>query len=135
MEVGGQHHAPRRFTPQNDPVPIVQEAGGGGAGPVWTDAENPRSPDRRACSNSLYGLRYPGPYWNKYLTHPALSLSWIVRGVTTTIAHSAMSLMGEAQKPHRGGNMKSRTYTSLHGTLHSLTQSLTNKQNKKKTNT
>jgi len=46
------------FTPEKDPVPIVQEAG-------WTGAENLasptgiRSPDRPALSQSLYRLRYP----------------------------------------------------------------------------
>ena len=65
--VGGQRHAPGRFTSGKDPVPIVQEAGwatgpiwkdpvpvvqeaGWATGPVWTGAENLaltgiRSPD------------------------------------------------------------------------------------------
>jgi hypothetical protein len=51
------------FTPGKEPVPIVQEAGWA-PGPVWTGAENLaptgiRSPDHPACSQSLYGLRYP----------------------------------------------------------------------------
>ena len=51
------------FTPEKDPVPIVQKAGCI-PGPVWTGAENfgptgIRSPDRPACSQSLYRLRYP----------------------------------------------------------------------------
>jgi hypothetical protein len=38
--VCGQHHAPAAFAPAKDPVPIVQEAGGGGgAEPVWIGAE------------------------------------------------------------------------------------------------
>jgi hypothetical protein len=37
--VGGQHHAPGRFTPGKDPVPIVHEAGWA-PGPVWTCAKN-----------------------------------------------------------------------------------------------
>ena len=46
------------FTPEKDPVPIVQEAGWG-PGPVCTGAENLvptgiRSPDRPAPSQSLY---------------------------------------------------------------------------------
>ena len=64
---GGVWSAPRpdRFTPRKDPVPIVQEAGWT-PGPVWTGAENLaptgiRSPDRPACSESLYRLSYPGP--------------------------------------------------------------------------
>jgi hypothetical protein len=53
---------PGRFTPEKDPVPIVQEAGWA-SGPVWTNAENLsptgiRSPDRPARSESLYRLRY-----------------------------------------------------------------------------
>jgi hypothetical protein len=51
------------FTPGKDLVPIVQEAGWA-PGPVRTGAENLaptgiRSPDRPACSQSLYRLRYP----------------------------------------------------------------------------
>ena len=66
MRVGGQHHAPGRFTPGKEPVPIVQVAGWA-PGQVWTGAENLasltgiRSPDRPARSESLYGLNYPGP--------------------------------------------------------------------------
>ena len=53
------------FTPAEDPVPIVQEAGWA-PGPVWTGAENLvptgiRSPDRPASSQSLYRLRYASP--------------------------------------------------------------------------
>jgi hypothetical protein len=52
------------FTAGKDPVPTVQEAGGGGLGPVWTGAESLaptgiRSPDRPARSQSLYRLSYP----------------------------------------------------------------------------
>jgi hypothetical protein len=55
---------PGRFTPEKDPVPIVQEAGWT-SGPVWTDTEilaptGIRSPNRPARSESLYGLSYPG---------------------------------------------------------------------------
>ena len=51
------------FTPGNDPVRIVQEAGCT-PGPVWTVAENLtptgiRSTDRPARSQSLYRLSYP----------------------------------------------------------------------------
>ena len=35
----GQHHAPAAFTPGNDPVPIVQEAGWAPK-PVWIGTEN-----------------------------------------------------------------------------------------------
>ena len=57
---GGGWSAPRpgRFTPRKDLVPTVQEAGWAPR-PVWTGAENLaptgiRSPDRLACSESLY---------------------------------------------------------------------------------
>jgi hypothetical protein len=56
--------APRPlFTPEKDPVPIVQEARWT-PGPDWTGTENLaptgiRSPDRPAHSQSLYQLRYP----------------------------------------------------------------------------
>jgi len=51
------------FTPGKGPVPIVQEAGWA-PGPVQTCVENLastgiRSPDRPACSQSLYRLSYP----------------------------------------------------------------------------
>ena len=51
------------FTPEIDPVPIVQEAGWA-PGSIWTGAENLaptgiRSPDRSARNQSLYRLRYP----------------------------------------------------------------------------
>jgi len=51
------------FTPGKDPVPIVQEAGWA-PGPVWTGVINLaptgiQSPDRPACSQSLYRLCYP----------------------------------------------------------------------------
>ena len=54
------------FTPEKDPVPIVQVAGWA-PGPVWTGAENLdptgiRSPDRQSRSQSLYRLRYPNTY-------------------------------------------------------------------------
>jgi len=46
------------FTPEKNPVPIVQEAGWA-PGPVWTGAENLaptgiRFPDRPASSQSIY---------------------------------------------------------------------------------
>ena len=51
------------FIPRKYPVPIVQEAGWA-PGPVWICAENLaptriRSPDRPACSQSLYRVCYP----------------------------------------------------------------------------
>ena len=59
---------PGRFTPGEDPVPIVQEAGWA-PGPVWMCEENLaptgiRSADRPARSESLYRLSYPGPHRN-----------------------------------------------------------------------
>jgi len=60
---------PGRFTPEKNPVRIVQEAGWA-SGPVWTRVENLastgiRSPDRPSRSESLYRLSYPGS-----LEHP-----------------------------------------------------------------
>jgi hypothetical protein len=54
------------FTPEKDPVPIVQKAGWA-PGPVWTGAEKLapteiRSSDRPARSQSLYRLRYPAQW-------------------------------------------------------------------------
>ena len=65
MGVGWSTPRLGRFTPVNDPVPIVQEAGWAPE-PVWTGAENLaptgiRSPDRPARSESLYRLSYRGP--------------------------------------------------------------------------
>ena len=64
---GGGWSAPRpgRFTPGNDPVPIVQEAGFAPE-PFCTGAENLastgiRSPDRTARSESPYRLSYRDP--------------------------------------------------------------------------
>ena len=55
---------PGRFTPGQDPVPIVQYAGWV-PGPVWTVAPPTgiRSPDRPARSESLYRPSYGGPYY------------------------------------------------------------------------
>jgi hypothetical protein len=63
--VVGQLHAPVAFTPEKDPLPILQEARWA-PGPVWTGAENLvpigiRSPDLPVRSESLYRLSYPGP--------------------------------------------------------------------------
>jgi len=62
MGVGGQRHAPAVLPRGKDPVPIVKEAGWASE-PFWTVVENLastgiRSPDRPACSESLYRLRY-----------------------------------------------------------------------------
>jgi hypothetical protein len=59
---------PDRFTPWNDPVPIVQEDGWA-LRPVYTGAENLApteilSPDRPVHSDSLYRLSYRGPQNN-----------------------------------------------------------------------
>jgi len=66
--VDRQCHVLAALYPQEDPVPIVQEAGWA-PGPVWTGAENLaptgfRSPDRPARSESLHRLSYPGPALN-----------------------------------------------------------------------
>jgi hypothetical protein len=59
-------------TPGKNPVPIVQEAAWA-PGSVWTDAKNHapigiRSPDRPACSQSLYRLSYPAHAYCIYRT-------------------------------------------------------------------
>ena len=64
MGVGGQGQVPAALPHEKDPVPIVPEAGWA-PGPVWAGAENLattgiRSPDRPACSESLYRLSYSG---------------------------------------------------------------------------
>jgi len=56
---------PGRFTPWNDPVPTVQEAGWD-PGPVLTGAENLastgiQSPDRSARSSVAVPTELPGP--------------------------------------------------------------------------
>ena len=61
------------FTPEKNPVPIVQEAGWA-SGPVWTGAENLaptgiRSPDHPVCSHSLYRLCYPSSMFAYRLPH------------------------------------------------------------------
>jgi hypothetical protein len=58
----GSASRPGRSLPWKDPVPIVQEAGWA-PGPAWTGAQNLTptgipSPDRPACSQSLYRLCY-----------------------------------------------------------------------------
>ena len=64
---GGGWSTPRlgRFTPGEDPAPIVQESGQV-QGSVWTGEENLaptgiRSPNHPARSESLYRLSYPDP--------------------------------------------------------------------------
>jgi hypothetical protein len=58
-----QRHAPGRFTPRTDPVPIVYEAGWD-PGSVWTGAGNLPPPNWNsipgARTKTLYQLRYPG---------------------------------------------------------------------------
>ena len=54
-----------------DPVPILQEAGWA-LGSVWMGAESLaptgiRSPDRQACSQSLYRPRYPAIMWQVWI--------------------------------------------------------------------
>jgi len=63
--VSATFHDRGRFTPEKDPVPIVQEAGWAPV-PVWIGAENLaptgiRSTDHPARSESLYRLGYRGP--------------------------------------------------------------------------
>jgi len=61
MRVGGQPHAPATYTPEKDPVLIVQEAGWV-PGPVWAGGKSrphwDSIPERPARSQSLYRLSY-----------------------------------------------------------------------------
>lgn len=68
---------PSCFTPGNDPVPILQEAG-----PVWTGAENVTptgilSPNHPACSESVYRLLSSWP--TKYMP--------TARGIPQAVTH------------------------------------------------
>ena len=67
--VGGQLHAPGRFTPGKDPVPIYRRLGGPQGRSVRVRKISPstgiRSADRPARSESLYRLSYRGPVTNK----------------------------------------------------------------------
>ena len=60
------------FTPGNEPVPILQEAGWA-AGPVWTGGKSrPRRdsiPDRPARNSVVTPTELPGPNNYKYSTH------------------------------------------------------------------
>jgi hypothetical protein len=97
---GGGCSTPRPgvFTPEKDPVPIVQEAGWDPR-PFWTGAKNLtrtgiRSPDRPARSESLYRLSYPGSWpstWIRPCTpHSHSDVFWrelsLVHTVVTSVA-------------------------------------------------
>jgi hypothetical protein len=63
--VCGQHHAPAAFTPEKEPVPIVQEAGWASE-PVWIGAEilappgfDPRTFQRVASRYTDYAIPVP----------------------------------------------------------------------------
>jgi hypothetical protein len=63
MGIWGSASRPDRFNSGKDPILVVQEARWD-PGQVWTDVENLAdtgigSPDRTACSESLYRLSYP----------------------------------------------------------------------------
>jgi hypothetical protein len=63
--VGGQCHVPASLPQIKKQAPIVQEAGWA-SGAFWIDVENVAStgvttPDRPACSESLYLLSHPAP--------------------------------------------------------------------------
>jgi hypothetical protein len=73
------------FTPEKDPVPIVQEAGWA-PGSVWTGVVNPaptgiRSPDLPARSQSLYRLRYPAQETRLRVALKGVHSSWIGRHI------------------------------------------------------
>ena len=85
------------FTPEKDPIPILQEVGWA-PGPVWTGAENLastgiRSSDRPARSQSLYRLSYPGPQlsqnivlkWNLKKYFSRLCAGCVQLGIAVTL--------------------------------------------------
>ena len=64
MELGGQHHAPAAFNPENTRYPLYRRLGGASE-PAWIGAENLalsgiRFPDLPGRSESLYRLCHPG---------------------------------------------------------------------------
>ena len=63
--VGGQRQAPAALPPEKTRYPLYRRLGGpqGRSGPVWKNLASTgvRSSDRRARSESLYRLSYPGP--------------------------------------------------------------------------
>ena len=91
MGVGGQRQAPAAFTPEKDPVPILQEAGWA-PGPVWIGAENLaptgiRSPDFPARSESLYRLRHLGPYAMHMRRFILSSVTWPALRYFSALSH------------------------------------------------
>jgi hypothetical protein len=92
------------FTPGNDPVPIVQEAGWA-PGPVWTDAENIapteiRSPDRPARSSVAIPTELPGPHDINVLSGKRTYLkSWCVTFRPTCIFESKSSKITDVIHP------------------------------------
>ena len=83
---------PPLFTPGNDLVPIVQEAGWS-RGPVWTGVENLvltgiRSPDRPARSQSQYRLHYSAPtVWRGSCENVSTSYKYIVKYLVLRRVH------------------------------------------------
>ena len=62
--MGNQRHAPAALHPEKNQYPLYRRLGGFRAGLDGCGKSRPtgtRSPDRPACSESLYQLRYPGP--------------------------------------------------------------------------
>ena len=57
MGVGGQRHTQAAFSPEKDPVPILQEAGWA-PGPVWIDAQNLAPPGFDPRTVQPVGSRY-----------------------------------------------------------------------------
>ena len=108
--VRGQRHAQPLFTPGIDPVPIVQEAGWA-PGPVWTGVENLaptgiRSPDRRACSQSLYWLCYPAHKPTYNITYTKLTVTVYLKIKYLCLRACVCVCVG-------GGRQSCSTYTAL----------------------
>lgn len=76
MRVGGQHHAPGRFTPGKQPRHPFYRRLGGIPEPIRTDMEKRKSldptgfqnPDRPAGRRQIYELRYPAPIQYEIIT-------------------------------------------------------------------
>jgi len=102
------------FTPGNDPVPILQEAGCA-PGPVWTGGKSrphwDTIPDRPARSQSLYRLSYPAQIVSIVSCNKSLhvlakkakvrrSLTYVTEGVIKLSFHSPVKSVNLASLCH-----------------------------------
>jgi hypothetical protein len=77
MGLGGQRHVRPLYPQKRDPVPIVQETGGGeGGGPVWNNTENlapPALPESKHRTVQPVASRY-----TNYAFPAALNLAVLI---------------------------------------------------------